>query len=250
MSNGRYQSGGRAPSASGDVEVEGDQDPDVLDAAARALNGYLRDGRWYDSRPYAAARFRAVLTRVYDDWRALRYEFRLVPRGAAHPVAGTTIVDDPAFAYRGMSWEEWQAALASGVVASLGEHNFSNQRGLTMFAPSARTAESYAGGFAPWMHQPAAGLPGVVVAVPRAGALAHGDHPGVPSDELAFDHPVAVADVHAAWFLVPTEIREGRLEVVVDKLGDRPPSEGSRMSPSVRYVVVEAPVSGRHRRAP
>jgi len=230
--------------------VEGDQDVEVLDAAARALNGYLRDGRWYDSRPYAAARFRAVLVRVYDDWRALRYEFRLVPHGAGHPVADTTIVDDPALAYRGMSWEEWQAALASGVIASLGTHNFDNQGGLTMFAPSAGTAESYAGGFAPWMHQPAEGLLGVVVAVPRAGALTHGEYPGVPSDELAFAHPVPVTDVRGVWFLVPTSIREGRLEVVVDRLGDRPPSDGSRISPSVHYAIVEAASPVRHRWTP
>lgn len=250
MSKGRHQSGERSPTVvpSDDMIVVGDHDPAVLEAARQALNGYLRDGRWYDSRPYAAARFTTRLDAVNDGWRDTRYEFRLIPRGAVtgdltpRGAEPCPIADEPSLAYRGMSWEEWQAALASGVIASLGEHNFANQTGLTMFASQASIAESYAGGFAPWMHQPAYGLPGVIVAVPRAGALDHEMHPGVPSGsgELAFDHPVPVADIRDVWFLVPTSVREGKLEVVIDKFSDRPPSEGSRMSPSVRYAIVEA----------
>ena len=90
------------------------------------------------------------------------------------------------------------------------------------------------------MFAPAFRRPGVVVAIPRQLVLAHGDLPGkIPSGEYAARGSVPARAIVMVWYLIPIDVRWGRLELLVDaKTGQV--HEGSRSSPGVRYAVIAA----------
>ena len=102
-------------------------------------------GRWGDRRGF----FRAPTSRVVEK----------VPQ-------------NDAWAYRGMSWEEWREIRRSGFVGSKGVYNLGEkQKGLTMFSEEADSAKYYATGFAPVGYEPGKRRPGVVIAVPKEETL-------------------------------------------------------------------------------
>jgi hypothetical protein len=163
------------------------------------------------------------------------------PKAKLYPAPRTGVVDavpdDPQLAYRGMAWEEWQFIRERGYVKSSGSHNL-DQPGLT-FCGDAQQAEYYASGFAPLAYKPAWRRPGVVIAIPRDLVLEHDDLPEkIPSGECAHRGRLPAAEIIDAWYLIPTRIGYGRLEVVETRRGI---GEGSRLSPSVSYVVIQAP---------
>lgn len=230
-------------------------DEATFDSAVRALRAYFKRYADVDETPFVAARYEFVLRRVRPSWGETIYEWQIVPLGGeieVDPYDGTpkakryptprkrmldAVPDDPRLAYRGMSWEEWQFIRRHGYVESTGSHNL-DQPGLT-FCGDAATAESYASSFAPLAYKPAWRRPGVVIAFPRALALHHEDLPDkIPPSECAFRGRLPADEIVAVWYLIPTRIRFGSLEVI-DTHG-REVREGSRSNPSVSYVVLEA----------
>lgn len=183
---------------------------------------YLVEGRggrrapyveWYDidSRDDAwATRARAETIKVYDD----------APGGAHH----FQIPPSRLLAYRGMSWEEWQATKHRGFVKSAGHYNFTSQEGHTCFSSDPGQAEHYAGGFAPWPFQPGPGAPGIVIAVPRPHAQWANNQPvrrekgpaHFRREEMFCTHRIPLTDVKGVWALVCTKVKPGTVEFGID----------------------------------
>jgi hypothetical protein len=212
------------------------------------LNQWMAEHYDSDIGERAKARYRFVLERVKNNWRDKSFWFKILPPGARSERwtqykkpsdALEAIESNPAWGYRGMSWEEWQAIKKTGKIQSKGEHNFSNQTDLTFFAPQADAAQHYSAGFAPWWYSPTKRKPGVVVAVPRELLIDHTQDAGVPNGELACKGPMPASEIKAVWFVVPEEMARGDIQLILDNLTKKV-SEGSRMSPSGRYVVMPA----------
>lgn len=143
------------------------------------------------------------------------------------------IPQNDAWAYRGMSWEEWREIRRSGFVGSKGTHNLgAQQKGLTFFSERADSARYYATGFAPVGYKPGKRRPGVVIAVPKEETLAsndrewrravardsdsttEGSYPDklIPEGERA-SGPLPMSVIQAVWFAIPTEGQGGFLEL-------------------------------------
>lgn len=106
--------------------------------------------------------------------------------------------------WRGMSDEEYQAAVQNGYFESPGEYNIGgeSQVGKTYFSTGPDHAESYANGFAPWQYRPTFTRPGHIIGIPdRPDIPREGGHevgiPGrIPFDEAVHHyvgHPYAIA---------------------------------------------------------
>jgi len=149
------------------------------------------------------------------------------------------VPDDPAWGYRGMSWEEWKFIRIEKRIESLYAHNLGEeQTGFTFFGKASQ-AESYASGFAPLPYLPAFRRPGVVVAVPRELLLTHKDRPkAIPGSELAAFGALPASVIGGVWYLIPNRIRFGALDIVLDLLSNVTRwTDGSRHNPSVSYIV-------------
>jgi len=238
------------------VENAAGVDDATFDSAVKGLRLYFqRYGLDEDEMPFMAVRYEFHLRRVSPYGERI-FEWRVVPRGGEieldeydgqpkaklYPTPRADVVDaipdDVQLAYRGMAWEEWQFIREKGYVESSGSHNL-DQPGLT-FCGDASSAEYYASGFAPVAYKPAWRRPGVVIAIPRELVLHHDDWPEkIPAGECAHRGRLPADEIVAVWYLIPTRIRYGRLEVVETRRGI---SEGSRSSPSVNYVVLPASV--------
>jgi hypothetical protein len=231
-------------------------DEATFDSAVKGMRLYFqRYGLDEDEMPFMAARYEFVLYRVRSGWGEIIYQWRVVPLGGdveldeydgtpkakLYPPPRAAVIaavpEDARLAYRGMAWEEWQFIRKQGYVESSGSHNL-DQPGLT-FCGDASSAEHYASGFAPLAYKPAQRRPGVVIAIPRSLVLHHDDWPEkIPAGECAHRGRLPANQIAAVWYLIPTRIRFGAIEVVdVQGKGIR---EGSRSSPSVTYVVLEA----------
>ena len=219
--------------------------------AARNLHSYLKRYE-QDELPFVAARYEYQLEHVHAGWGPPRARWQIIPRGGvverdaytAEPKAKiypaprarvlTDVPEDDRLAYRGMAWEEWQAIRKRGYIQSSGTHNL-DQAGLTFFGP-ADMAQLYATGFAPLAFKPAWRRPGVVIAISRARVLEHADLPQkIPAGEYALQGPLPAREIVAGWYLIPTYIRYGSVELTATPQGAR---EGSRSNPSVTFVVL------------
>lgn len=148
-------------------------------------------------------------------------------------------------AYRGMSYEEWQAIRKHCVVRSRGEWNI-GQDDLTFFGAAAK-AQHYAVGFAPWMFYPSKRRPSIVIAIPKKYTLDHRDIPKlIPEGELAIRGALSASMIEYAWRVVPTLIQGGFQEITALHLSamerrQHPRGkieEGRGRSPSIREFTV------------
>ena len=139
--------------------------------------------------------------------------------------------------YRGMSFEEYQHAVATGKIASSGEYNIGeHEKGLTYFSTDPLQASSYANGFAPWPFIATPGHPAVVVEIDNKGLDVSVD-PHRPT-EIGVKGDVPMSAVTRAFIGSPIMISSGREEV---KQGmGKPPSTGSGASPSNSLVWTQA----------
>jgi hypothetical protein len=226
----------------------------TFDSAIKGLRRYFqRYGLEADELPFMAMRYEFHLRRV-SPYGERTFEWLIVPRGGQverdpydnvskaklYPSPRADVIDavpdDARLAYRGMAWEEWQFIREQGYIESSGSHNL-DQPGLT-FCGDAQQAEHYASGFAPVAYKPAWRRPGVVIAIPRVLVLHHNDWPEkIPVGECAHRGRLPANEIVAVWYLIPTRIRYGLLDVVETRRGI---GEGSRSSPSVNYVVLPA----------
>lgn len=105
--------------------------------------------------------------------------------------------------WRGMSDEEYQAAVQSGYFESPGEYNVGGdaQVGKTYFTTGPDHAESYANSFAPWQFTPTFTRPGHIIGIPdrpdipREGGHEVGISGRIPFDEVVHHyvgHPYAI----------------------------------------------------------
>lgn len=75
-------------------------------------------------------------------------------------------VKQPDTLYRGMSYKEYEAFLATGIIKSNGSYNIGHaQKGLTYFSTSPASAGTYANAFAPKEHKPTFDRAAYIVAI-------------------------------------------------------------------------------------
>lgn len=130
----------------------------------------------------------------------------------------------PGYAYRGMSFEEYQNTLRTGYIGSAGTYNIgSGQKGLTFFAPDPDGAAYYASGFSPWKFKPTHNKPGVVIAIDEdytVGPDEHPgtpEHPGVPEGELATVDLIPARAIDYVYLIIPESIDWGYINLVKRK---------------------------------
>lgn len=225
-------------------------------------------------------RFDIILTKVRSDGYEPIFEFDLVPIGKHTPEIAApdnplysmyqqyskgetgwrifktpkdaidTIPEKEEWAYRGMSWEEWQSIRKNQAIQSNAGYNFSNQQSLTFYG-NADTATFYSNSFAPQGFKASTQRPAVVIAVPKQYVLTHKDRPDtIPEGEFAHEGPLSSKHITAAWMLVPIKAKKGVFEIVFqwkrtkDKFGNYSgkffltnPHEGSRHSPTISTAI-------------
>jgi hypothetical protein len=127
----------------------------------------------------------------------------------------TIVTADSLLAYRGMAWEEWQSIRRTGFIRSRGEYNIGTaQEGLTLFTADPGQAFNYAAGFATWAFAPSFRRPGVIVTIPKSLTFGAKDDPkALLSDERAFRGAVPANLIQNVWFVVPTEMRPGDVDI-------------------------------------
>ena len=155
--------------------------------------------------------------------------------GYVTPIAGKGSGDnalpkqgEPGIIYRGMSYEEYQSSMAAGEFKSIGGYNIGEEeKGLTYFSSEPSQAASYAHGFAPWPYIAVPGKPAVIVAVADPGGhIVASSRP----TELGINKPIPTSELRAVYFGDAIIASSGRVDIVQES--GRPPSEGSRFSPS------------------
>jgi hypothetical protein len=144
-----------------------------------------------------------------------RTSWKAPKAGRALASYDTIVTPDPALAYRGMAWEEWQSIRRTGFIQSRGGYNIgSPQEGLTLFTADPGQAFHYASGFSVWAFAPSFRRPGVIVTIPKNLTFGAKDDPkALLSDERAFRGAVPASLIQNIWFVVPTEMRPGNVDI-------------------------------------
>jgi hypothetical protein len=220
------------------IEVRVADGVDVHPEIAQAMVSGLVKRPWGDESEWVSNRYTFVLEKHRDGYGDDTYGFRITNKHAPEPIpAGQAVLDAipnrEGFVYRGMSAEEWNASIKSGVLQSLGSHNM-DQDGLTFYG-SADTAEYYSTGFAPFAYQTAPGRDGVVIEIPRNLVMDHTNDSRIPQSEFAHAGSIPLSSVTSRYVMRATGFEDGMVESVYN--GGKI-YEGSRMSPSVPRAIL------------
>jgi hypothetical protein len=222
-----------AKSLSLDTSIEVSKDD--LRNAADTLRKYLLQ---YDKLELdaAAERYKFTLEKISKRWSGITYRFKIDPLATMKaenalsedygnkPIykykrpqdALEAIPKNPGFGYRGMSFGEWKNILKSGFVSSKGVYNLGDsQIGLTFFSKDPDSAAHYASGFAPWQFKATHNKPAVIIAVDKNNLKGEGGLAGIPpgSNELASDANIPLKEIKEVYYLVPTEVISGFIEL-------------------------------------
>ena len=212
-----------------------------------------------------AVRYRYELSDIREYGGETTFRFNVIPLGGK-AVQGPGLRGNPAlfkspkkaleeiptnsqWAYRGLSWEEWQQIRKRKSIKSRGGYNI-GQEGLTFFGPEPGTGHSYASGFAPVQHMASKKRPGVVIAIHKKHTLSYKDRDDIPQGELAILGSLPMSEIKGVWLLVPTESRAGMMELIRTEVrkynhikqtyspGVIKWKEGSRSTPSIWTALV------------
>ena len=232
---------------------------------ARALEGLRFYFRRFDedfTRQFAA-RYIFELQKVSDYYGEITFTWNAVPREGeprteerewgtktfhAFRAPKERVVQEVPqngdWAYRGMSWEEWQAIRRSKFIQSRGVYNI-GQAGMTLFGDQADTAVYYASGFTPVAFKPGLRRPGVVIAIPKELTEGPSQAKNIPDGERAVFGRLSWDHIQAVWYLIPVAIEAGYFELVYKKYPPRTHpkyhwSEGSGRGVSVNFAIVQA----------
>jgi hypothetical protein len=143
---------------------------------------------------------------------------------------------EPGKIYRGMSYEEYQAALERGHFVSRGDYNIGEaQKGLTFYSTDPRQAQAYAQGFAPWMYKATPSRPAVIVEVADPGK--HIDLPelGRTTTEVAVRERIPIGSISRVWLGRPYIVEEHQVDINRDKYHGTSVGGGTSYSSSVRW---------------
>ena len=198
-----------------------------------------------------AARYEFDLQEVREYWNEKTFVWNVLPIEADSLKVPTQrvveeIPQNDDWAYRGMSWEEWQATRKSGFIQSRGTYNI-GQEGMTMLSEKADSAAYYASGFAPVGFLPAKRRPGVVIAIPRdltfgsnESLWKEGQKSGlIPQGERALRGRLPEDEIVAVWYIIPTRIRAGTMDLIYNRQGRGVWSEGSSYGVSVSRTTIQ-----------
>lgn len=135
--------------------------------------------------------------------------------------------------YRGMSQEEYQNILHTGVIKSRGNYNMDGQEGLTYFSTDPSTAQNYAHNFAPVEHKATGVHKAYVIGIKNPGNGLHiagtGEHEvGIPGEIPA--HSITEIHEGRAFAAHPGDVSLHR------EWGDSKLSRGSSSAPTVHIA--------------
>lgn len=243
--------------------------------ATKALNNFISSGYKYYSDKFGLLminRYDFILRDIRDHWRETIYRFDYVGKGGRDSselrFPGTDVeglknlrinmrkyrdikdvIDDipenPASAYRGMSFEELLNAKKKGYFQSSGIMNIGDsQVGYTFFGDTPSTARYYSAGFQPVPSSATRNKPGVIIEVPKSIlSVARNikspktNQPVGTENEYVTDKRIEFSDILNLWLIVPDKSSYGSIEIVYDKYEKRY-SEGSRSSASGYYKLI------------
>jgi len=193
------------------------------------------DGERY-SFEYVPKKGREVKRKPYADAEYTRTvkSFRTPKDAIEYAVADDMTKYGDTFVFRGMNMAEWVDARKQGHIKSKAAYNIGGIL-FTYFGKEWGTAHSYAAGFAPFDKEPTRSLPGVIVAVPKELTQKANDVTGMRSDNEYVADKIPIEQVKGVWYVVPTEIGKGFIEIVLKR---ETLDRGSASPPGIRYVIV------------
>ncbi len=110
--------------------------------------------------------------------------------------------------YRGISHEEYNNIMKTGIIKSKGDYNLEGQEGLTYFSTDPTVAAHYATGFAPVQYKPTLQKPSYVISIPK-NKYKSVHIPGVGEHEVGISEPVSVGDIHNIYVAKPYSAMSG-----------------------------------------
>lgn len=145
-------------------------------------------------------------------------------------VSRDTNIKDSSTIWRGMSGEEYESLVETGVGGSKGDWNIGEeQKNITMFAESSSMAFHYAGGFAPFEQTPTYEKPSYVIRINRLPD----SNPTKQEGEVAVKK-YRLEDVREVYQVRLATEKAGELELY--RRGDGKYTEGSRNNQSQTYL--------------
>lgn len=140
----------------------------------------------------------------------------------------------PGILYRGMTNEEYQSALKTGSLKSLGDYNLGErEKGLTYYSTDPDQAVAYANGFAPWPYKPTPNQPAIVVAIKDNPAQER----DVRNTEVGLRGEVPISAIQRVYVGKPTYVQSGYTDVVQSRGRQAYTGSGSSVSTGVRWEL-------------
>jgi hypothetical protein len=146
--------------------------------------------------------------------------------------------------FRGMGAPEARNALRQGKIESKGAYNFDNQKGVTFYSNRPSQAESYAGSFAPWQHQPTYTEPSYVFEVDRPSADHIRANTYESSEEVGVEGSIPTSNIKNIYELRVLSEQAGYIQLREEKNYDNKTvgvKEGSRSGPRQTLVYRKVP---------
>lgn len=145
------------------------------------------------------------------------------------------------YIFRGMSYEEYQAAKKDGYFQSKGDYNLGDEQvGLTYFSTDKGQAVTYASGFAPWQYKPTITRPAIVVKVADPGN--HKQVAGTGETEVGVQGKIPFDSVKEVYYGHPIAVDPGDMDIVHDAYSGKNTykmGSYSAMSVSLRWDTTE-----------
>lgn len=246
-----------------EANIKTDKFSEWVPEARKALDFWLKRYKDEDQSSNFFGRYEVILRDVREGYSETVFSFTLRPKHGSKNVSTDGIfkrsqsfvyrtpskaVEEvpptvPGYAYRGMSFEEWNIIKKTGIIKSRGGYNIGNkQAGLTFFGDKSDTASIYANSFAPISYKTSRNRPGVVIEVPNEHLIKGGskevfDKYMITNSELVGEGELPASVINRAWMVVPVLAREGSLDVVKSNYSGKF-SEGSWDHPSFKVVYV------------
>jgi hypothetical protein len=148
------------------------------------------------------------------------------------------ITSNKEYAWRGMSYEEWENIKSQGFIKSRGVYNIGDaQAQYTMFGEDDGMAQYYATGFAPFIYKPVKHLPGVVIGVPKDILLPSNDK-DIPLGEMATKDSIPLELIKEVYYIIPTESNiDGVLKIKLGYKGNIADSEFNYKDGGNEYII-------------
>ena len=132
---------------------------------------------------------------VNDEGKPFAYKHELVPKKQIVSRVEDILPKSDDVIHRGVSHEEYENILKSGVIKSKGKGNFPEQEGLTYYSTDPAAAGAYSSYFAASRNRPTPDRPAYVISIkkPHSSRIRH--VPGVGEHEVGIEGDIPVSEI-------------------------------------------------------